>query len=189
MGKVTRFNIENYCHFVTSKTYRNARIFSNEHAVKLLIQTIFEVKAKLNFLLIAFVVMPDHMHLMIVPDKRNTISDVMRHIKGRFARRYNLLSRGINSPDYGIHDHRAGNLSSSYKHDTHRAGNLSLPDSKVWQESFYDHVIRNKMEFVERLNYIYYNPVKAKLVDKPEDYKYSSATGKYETDLFCYVGG
>jgi putative transposase len=175
MGNVTRFNIENYCHFVTSKTYRNAKIFSNEHAGKLLTQTIFEVKKKLNFLLIAFVVMPDHIHLMLVPDKRNTISDVMRHIKGRFARKYNLLSRGINSPDY--------------EEDTHRAGNLSLPESKVWQESFYDHVIRNRKEFVERLNYIYYNPVKAGLVDKPEDYKYSSVTGKYETDLLCYVGG
>jgi hypothetical protein len=44
-------------------------------------------------------------------------------------------------------------------------------------------------EFVERLNYIYYNPVKVALVDKPEDYKYSSATGKYEIDLLRYVGG
>jgi len=42
---------------------------------------------------------------------------------------------------------------------------------------------------VERLNYIYNNPVKAKLVEKPEDYKYASATGKYETDLDGYVGG
>jgi putative transposase len=175
MGKVTRFNIENYCHFVTSKTYCNSKIFSKDEAADLFIQTIFEVKEKLNFLLLAFVIMPDHIHLMLVPDKRNTISDVMRHIKGCFARKYNQVSRGINSSDYGVLDHRAGNS--------------SLPGSKVWQKSFYDHVIRNKMEFVERLNYIYYNPVKVALVDKPEDYKYSSATGKYETDLLRYVGG
>ncbi|MCK4224915.1 MAG: transposase [candidate division Zixibacteria bacterium] len=111
MGKVTRFNLENYCHLVTSKTYRSARIFSNENATELFIQTIFETKEKLNFLLIAFVVMPDHIHLMIVPDKRNTISDVMRHIKGRFSRTYNRLSRGINSPDYELVD---CNKSSGY---------------------------------------------------------------------------
>jgi putative transposase len=175
MGKVTRFNFENYCHFVTSKTYRNQKIFSEGKVADLLIQTLLEVKEKLNFRLIGFVVMPDHIHLMLVPNKRNTISDVMRHIKGRFSRRYDLLSRGMNSPDYGISDHRAGNS--------------SLPKSKVWQESFYDHVIRNRKEFDERLNYLYNNPVKAKLAEKPEDYKYSSAIGKYETDLDAYVGG
>jgi putative transposase len=175
MGKVTRFNLENSCHFVTSKTYRNARIFSNENSSELFIQTLFEVKEKFNFLVIAFVVMPDHIHLMLVPNERNTISDVMRHIKGRFSRRYNLLSRGMNSPDYVIPDHRAGNS--------------SVPETKVWQDSFYDHVIRNRKEFDERLNYLYNNPVKAKLVEKPDDYKYSSAAGEYETDLDGYVGG
>jgi putative transposase len=190
MVKITRYNLENYCHFVTTKTFQNSKIFSNDKAAELLIQTIFEVKEKLKFRLTAFAVMLDHLHfLMLVPDKRNTISDVMRHIKGRFARKYNQVSRGINSPDYGVQDHRAGNSSPLHKSDTHRAGNLSLPESRVWQESFYDHVIRNEKEFVERLNYIYYNPVKAELVDKPEDYKYSSATRKYETDLLRYVGG
>jgi putative transposase len=189
MAKVTRFNLENYCHFVTTKTYRNTKIFSTENSAKLLIETIYEEKEKLKFLLIAFVIMPDHLHIMIVPDKRNTISDVIRHIKGRFARKYNKISRGINSPDYGVQVHKAENLSLSHKPATHRAVNSSLPESKVWQESFYDHVIRNKKEFVERLNYIYFNPVKAELVDKPEDFEYSSASGKFETDLLGYVGG
>jgi putative transposase len=189
MGKVTRFNIENYCHFITSKTHRNAKIFSNEKTSQLLIQTIFEVREKLNFLLIAFVVMPDHVHLMLIPNKRNTISDVVRHIKVRFARKYNKVSRGINSPDYGVDTHKTGNLAQHNKNQIHRVGNSSQTETKVWQESFYDHVIRNRKELVERLNYVYYNPVKAGLVDKPEDYKYSSVTSEYQTDLLGYVGG
>jgi putative transposase len=189
MDKVTRFNLENYCHFVTSKTYRSTRIFSEDKVTNLLIKTIYEVRNKLRFKLIGFVIMPDHIHLMVVPGERNTISDVMRHIKGWFARKYNKLSRGINSPDYGISVHRAGNSSLPNKSQIHRAGNLSQPEAKVWQVSFYDHVIRNRKEFVERLNYIHYNPVKARLVDTPEDYKYSSATGKYKTHLDGYVGG
>ena len=203
MAKVTRFNLENYCHFVTSKTCRNAKIFTKGNVADLLIQTIFEIKKKLKFRLLAFVIMPDHIHLMLIPDKRNSISDVMRHIKGRFSRRYNLLSRGMNSPDYGAKNpgtgglssfhnpknHRAGNLSSSHEPENHRAGNLSLPKSKVWQESFYDHVIRNRKEFVQRLNYVHYNPVRVGLAEKPEDYKYSSATGEFDTDLDTYLGG
>ena len=189
MAKVTRFNLENYCHFVTSKTYSNAQIFSKGKNADLLIQTIFEVKKKLNFQLLAFVIMPDHAHLIVVPDKRNTISDVMRHIKGRFSRRYNLLSRGMNSPDYGVRHHRAENPSPPHESHTHRAGNLSLPKSKLWQESFYDHVIRNRKELVERLNYIHYNPVRVGLAGKPEEYEYSSAGGKFDTDVDTYLGG
>jgi len=33
--------------------------------------------------------MPDHMHAIIVPSGRNTISDVMRYVKGSFSRWYN----------------------------------------------------------------------------------------------------
>jgi putative transposase len=175
MAKITRFNIENYCHFVTAKTRRNAKVFLQEEAASLLVQTILKIKEKLDFKLLAFVAMPDHVHLILMPDKRNTISDVMRHIKGRFSRKYNLLSRGMNSPDYGA--------------PNHGTGNLSLPKPKVWQESFHDHVIRNRKEFDQRLNYLYNNPVKAKLVEKPEDYEYSSASGKYEIDLNGYAGG
>jgi len=173
--KIPRFNLDNYCHFVTAKTHQNRKIFSEDQAAKLLVLTIYELRDKLKFKLIGFVVMPDHMHLMLVPNIRNTISDVMRHIKGRFSRKYGLLSRGMNSPGYGV----TGD----------GVGNLSLPDVKAWQKSFYHHVIRNRKEFDERLNYLYNNPVKAKLVEKQEDYRYSSATGNYETELDDYVGG
>jgi putative transposase len=169
------FNLKNYCHFVTAKTHQNRRIFSEDQAAELLVLTIYTVRDKLKFKLIGFVVMPDHIHLMLVPNKRNTISDVMRHIKGRFSRRYNLIRRGMNSPGYGA----AGDS----------AGNLSLTGPKIWQESFYDHVIRNENEFVQRLNYIHANPVRAGLTDTPENYRFSSVTGEFQIDLNDYFGG
>lgn len=174
--KTKRFNIENYCHFVTTKTFNNVKIFERKEKAQLFLKILYEVKEKLNFLLIAFVIMPDHLHLMIVPDRRNTISDVMRHLKGRFARLYNK-SRRINSADY-----RKTVI-------VHRTGNSSPSKGKIWQEGFYDHVISNQKEFLEKLNYIHNNPVTAKMVAKPEDYKFSSASGIYKIDLERYYGG
>ena len=171
-----RFDIENYCHFVTTRTYNDVRIFQKKENTELFLRILYEVKGKLNFLLIAFVIMLDHLHLMIVPDRRNTISDVMRHFKGRFARFYNK-SRRMNSADYGK------------KVIVHRTGNLSPSEAKIWQEGFYDHVIRNKKEFLQKLNYIHNNPVTAGMVAKPEDYKFSSASGIYKIDLERYYGG
>ncbi len=46
---------------------------------------------------------------------------------------------------------------------------------KFWKKQFDDEVIRDEKMFWTKLKYIHNNPVKAGLVNKPEDYKYSSA--------------
>jgi len=43
----------------------------------------------------------------------------------------------------------------------------------LWQEKFFDHVIRNDTDLQENLNYIAMNPVKAGYVTKPQFYPYT----------------
>ncbi|MCJ7508521.1 MAG: transposase [candidate division Zixibacteria bacterium] len=179
MSKLLRFNQENYCYFVSLKTYKSRKLFCNGEAVDLLLEVIREVKAKLNFILPAFVIMPEHLHLLIVPNKRNTISDVVRHIKGRFSKRFR---QGMNSPDYGVSNNDLVEFkkvfvkgsSFSFRRDGNlsRPVNSSQPKEKVWQNSFYDHVIRDEKDFLSRPKYIHINPVKAGLSDRAEDYKF-----------------
>ncbi|MGB2989221.1 MAG: transposase [Candidatus Zixiibacteriota bacterium] len=49
-----------------------------------------------------------------------------------------------------------------------------LVKGKLWQRGFYDHVIRNRRDLVEKLNYIHLNPLRAGLVDDPSEYRHSS---------------
>ena len=44
----------------------------------------------------------------------------------------------------------------------------------VWQDRYQDHVIRNNNDFAKHIDYIHYNPVKHNLIEKPEDWKWSS---------------
>lgn len=44
--------------------------------------------------------------------------------------------------------------------------------TKLWHRGFYDHIIRNEKDFIEKFNYILYNPVKTNLVKNSKDYKY-----------------
>ncbi|HVE56061.1 MAG TPA: transposase [Pyrinomonadaceae bacterium] len=46
---------------------------------------------------------------------------------------------------------------------------------KFWQEEYFDRYIRNYEHFEKTINYIELNPVKAKLCEKPTDWKFSSA--------------
>jgi putative transposase len=84
-----------------------------------------------------YVVMPDHIHLLLTPNGRS-IERVMGLIKGGFSHRLNS----------------------------------SFP---VWQRGFTDRRVRDKEEFLTRRNYIYQNPVRARLVERAEEYRFSSA--------------
>ncbi|MBU0671595.1 MAG: transposase [Candidatus Margulisbacteria bacterium] len=53
---------------------------------------------------------------------------------------------------------------------------------KLWQDNYYDHVIRNGLDFKEKINYIHKNPYQNGLVKKIEDYKYSSYRNYYLGD-------
>ncbi|OGY45056.1 MAG: hypothetical protein A3J62_01985 [Candidatus Buchananbacteria bacterium RIFCSPHIGHO2_02_FULL_38_8] len=44
----------------------------------------------------------------------------------------------------------------------------------VWQKSFYDHAIRNKQDFIEKLNYIHNNPLKHNITNDLNQYLWSS---------------
>ena len=47
-------------------------------------------------------------------------------------------------------------------------------DGPLWQKRYYGHNVRNYESFVEELHYIHRNPIKRGLVEKPEDWKWSS---------------
>ncbi len=57
----------------------------------------------------------------------------------------------------------------------------------LWERRFYDRIIRSEEEFAKAIDYIHWNPVKAGLSEKPEDYAFSSACPKHETDLQKYL--
>jgi putative transposase len=52
----------------------------------------------------------------------------------------------------------------------------------VWQASFTNHRIRDEEDFEGHREYIRMNPVRARLVARAEEYRYSSASGKFALD-------
>jgi len=44
---------------------------------------------------------------------------------------------------------------------------------KLWQRQYYDHIIRNREDFDETLNYIHLNPIRRGLVERAEDWPYT----------------
>jgi putative transposase len=51
---------------------------------------------------------------------------------------------------------------------------LRKGEKAVWQRRFWEHQIRDEVDFVRHYDYIHFNPVRHGLVEKPQDWPYSS---------------
>ena len=95
--------------------------------------------------LVAFCIMPNHGHLVCAPlkDEHGTTQSLTK-------------------------------MMHSLKGRVARKANLFLGQSgKFWQHENYDHVVRNDAELKRIVRYVVNNPVKASLVEKPEDWKWT----------------
>jgi REP-associated tyrosine transposase len=53
---------------------------------------------------------------------------------------------------------------------------------EIWQPGFHDWTIRDGKDYQAKLRYIHMNPVQARLVERPEDWPLSSASGVFSLD-------
>ncbi len=57
-------------------------------------------------------------------------------------------------------------------------------DGRVWQNRFWDHVIRDQRDMNKHVDYIHYNPVRHGIVDDPFDYEHSSLQRWFEEGYY-----
>jgi putative transposase len=74
-------------YFVTSDTWQRRLYFHNGPLADLLIETIYRYREQKRFLLHSFVIMSDHVHLVITPDIESTLERAVQLIKGGFSYR------------------------------------------------------------------------------------------------------
>ena len=72
---------------------------------------------------------------------------------------------------------------------SHEIGKTLGMEFPVWHPGFTEHQIRDQEDFDAHVRYIDMNPVKAKLVDRPEEYFFCSAHGKYAMDPWRMASG
>jgi len=71
--------------FITTVTANRRRLFQVDSNANLLLQVFQQNRTKDRFLLHAFVIMPDHIHLLLTPAKDISLEKAMQFIKGGFS--------------------------------------------------------------------------------------------------------
>jgi putative transposase len=73
--------------FITTVTWRRLPIFRNEGRARLLLNVLFDYREQGKYLLHEFVIMPDHVHVLITPAPEISLERTVQFIKGGFSYR------------------------------------------------------------------------------------------------------
>ncbi|UCG62483.1 MAG: transposase [Candidatus Zixiibacteriota bacterium] len=150
MTNIRRYYKKGNVYFLTHVTYKRAPLLVDHN--DLVWQAIERISQTSSFDLSAWVILPDHMHLLIDPGDED-LSLLMRRVKLSFSGLYR--------------------------------GRVGLYGGRVWQNRYWDHVIRDRDDMNRHIDYIHYNPVKHDLVGDPFQWKYSSIHDYYERGYYA----
>jgi len=156
MPKIS-FNTPFY--FLTCVTHDRLPVFQTEAMKHLLCATLNEARTSAGFLIFAYVIMADHLH--VITDGKRSPSDTLRYINGISARRIidHLKTAG--------HERSQRKLQQADKKGGHKYS--------LWHHHSDKFVITSESMPMQKVNYIHLNPVRGKLVYLPAEYKFSSA--------------
>ena len=158
MPKRQRFELQGQPRFITFSCYNRLGLFNNEAIKDAFVEQLRASQERHTFDLHAWVLMPEHIHLLLTPDSAvNTLSALLHDLKGRTASEVLKRWYELDAPVL------------SRVRDKGGKAHFWLPGGG------YDRNIYSAAEYEEKLHYIHGNPVKRGLVPMPEDWKWSSA--------------
>ena len=156
MPRLNRCYGQGFLHFITFSCYRRPRLLGTARRRDLLLRLLEQTRKSYCLVVVGYVVMPEHVHLLISEPERGDPGTVVQVLKQRFARAVlrEMRSRQI-----------AGQA---------RLWSDSTGQNHVWQARFYDFVVYTKKKKLEKLHYMHQNPVKRRLVLDPQQWPWSS---------------
>ena len=159
-----RHNLHRYygaghLHFITWSCYRRQPLLGTARRRDLFLKVFEEVRRRYAFVVIGYVVMPEHVHLLISEPQEKNPSTVVQALKLGFALRVLAEQRRRRNP-------------------------LQIPlfeavPQPIWQKRFYDFNVWSERKRIEKLRYMHRNPVQRGLVASPELWRWSSFRAYY----------
>ena len=134
-------------------------VFRTEAIKQVTCKALDEARISGSFLIFAYVIMTDHIH--IVTNQPSSSADVLRFVKGITGRRV---------IDY-LKEKNFNTSLAKLRHDEWKRKHKY----SVWQQEKNVFSIFSEAAFMQKVNYIHMNPVRANLVERAIDYHWSSA--------------
>jgi putative transposase len=133
---LVRYQQTGHLHFITISCHRHTEILGTPEARNLFQQILEETRRKYGFHILGYVLMSNHIHLLVTEPERANLSTAIQVVKQRFSR--------------------------------------TRPEQFVWEPRYHDFNVFTEAKKIEKLRYMHRNPVKAGLVEEPDQWQWSS---------------
>ncbi len=175
MGYAYRIHDQQGVYFITCTVVQWVDVFSRREYADIIVNSLKYCREHKGLEIFAWVIMSNHIHLIISCKDGYNLSDILRDFKKYTATQ--IVQAIENNP----RESRKSWLLWLLKEED----NISF-----WQKDSHAEEINTSAFYNTKLDYIHQNPVRAGIVDKEEEYLYSSArmlyTGKGLLDLDAY---
>lgn len=134
--------------FVTIVSYNRESILVKN--IDLLRKAFKNSKKFYEYEIFAIVILPEHLHMIIKPEKIEDYPKIISRIKHYFSRNMTVPEKKLSH--------------SKFK----------KREKGIWQRRYWEHTIRDEDDLYKHLDYIHYNPVKHALVTAVKNWEYNS---------------
>lgn len=176
-----RYYGEAHLHFITSSCYQR-RAYLDAPKRGLFLDILEEARQKFAFVVVGYVVMPEHFHLLMSEPEISDPSFVMKWIKYRVSRRVLGEIAHTSRQSYGkngiVSPRDVWGTQPTHTRTNSRTETEPLREivsKRFWQHRFFDFNVFMGRKRAEKLDYMHQNPVKRAFVSSAEDWKWSSA--------------
>jgi putative transposase len=147
-------------YFVTCTVVKWIPIFTRKPYFDILIDALQFCRQHKGLKIYAYAILDNHLHLVVAGDK---LADIIRDFKSYTAKR--LIAQLEQDQKTWVL-----NQLQYYKQST-----KTRSDYQVWQEGVHPQQIVSEVMLHQKVDYLHYNPVRLWVVERPEDWVYSSA--------------
>jgi putative transposase len=163
MGSAYRIYDQQGVYYITCTVHQWVDVFTRKTYIDILLNSLRYCQKEKGLEIYSWVIMSNHCHL-IVSSQKNNLCDIIRDFKKFTAKEI------VSCIENNTYESRKSWLLWLLKKDGH---------IWFWEEGYHAKEIVTKEFFLNKQDYIHLNPVRAGLVEKEEEYSWSSCADSY----------
>jgi putative transposase len=166
--RLHRHDDPGHIHFLTISCYHRLPFFGSDQVRQIVVDCMGQSRRRLGFRWIGYVVMPEHVHWLIYPHPPGCsnpipISKIILSLKTSIGMQVNQALREV------------WRQRQSFGHPSlDRWATAPCPDKPIWTTRGIDVNLTDHDQLLTRLHYCHNNPVRRRLVERPEDWIWGS---------------
>ncbi len=167
-SRLKRYDEPGHIHFWTISCHRQLDFFHHDDIKQIVIDALAQLKTKFGICLIGYVIMPDHVHVLMYPHAKGSdtpidISILLRAFKQHVGYHGKSCLREYWRTHNQLWSPSLTNWATNNEHG-----------KPVWKTRGFDFNIHKFSMLIEKLNYCHKNPITRGLVKRAENWPWSS---------------